>query len=68
MKNEHENATTYKPDWGKCDLTDFSKLRISDGLLHYGVYQQDGSMQPMTCADTYQNRLYVSWFQIHDRS
>lgn len=47
-------------------LTDFSKLRIVDGAIHYRIQQQDGSMQPMTCRDTPSNRLFVSWLQVHD--
>jgi hypothetical protein len=54
-------------DWPKCDLNDFSKLTIRDGRIHYRLYRQDGTMQEMDCADTHDNRLYVSWFQIHDR-
>lgn len=61
------NFQAYKIVWPKCDLNDFSKLRISDGRIHFGLYRQDGSMQEMAVADTHQNRLYVSWFQIHDR-
>lgn len=47
-------------------LVDLSKLRIADGAIHYRIQQQDGSMQPMTCADTASNRLFVAWVQIHD--
>ncbi len=64
--NEHE-ALSYKIEWPKCDLHDFSKLHIEGGRIHYRVYQQDGSMQDMDCADTHDNRLNVSWIQIHDR-
>lgn len=48
------------------DLGDFSKLRIADGRIHYRLYQQDGKMVDMDCADTPSNRLCVSWMQIHD--
>ena len=47
-------------------LVDLSKLRLRDGLIHYFLYQQDGSKQPMTCRDTPSNRLAVAWMQIHD--
>ncbi|MFO0958248.1 MAG: hypothetical protein U0800_12615 [Isosphaeraceae bacterium] len=40
-----------------------AKLDIRDGRIHYGLYQQDGSMQPMDCPDTHDNRLLVSWIQ-----
>lgn len=55
-------------DMARCDLLDFSKLNIRDGVIHYALFQQDGSMQPMTCADHRSNRLYVAWMQIHDRN
>lgn len=44
-----------------------AKLTIRDGRIHYRLYRQDGSIQPMDCADTPSNRLTVSWFQAHDR-
>lgn len=43
------------------------KLSIRGGAIHYRLYQQDGSMQVMSCADTRSNRLFVSWVQAHDR-
>jgi len=43
------------------------RLTIRDGAIHYRLYQQDGSMQEMTCPDTRSNRLFVSWVQAHDR-
>ncbi len=49
------------------DINDFSKLDLRDGVIHYALYQQDGAMQPMVCADTLHNRRFVSWVQIHDR-
>ncbi len=48
-------------------VSDYSKLDIRDGVIHYALYQQDGSMQPMSCPDTLHNRQCVSWMQIHDR-
>lgn len=48
-------------------ITDFSKLKIKDGKIYYKLYAQDGTFIPMTCEDTYSNRLFVSWVQIHDR-
>lgn len=48
-------------------LDDFSKLDIRDGVIHYRLYQQDGTMQPMTCRDTFDARLFVSWVQKFDR-
>ena len=49
------------------DLRDFSRLDIRDGMIHYRLYQQDGSLAPMTARDMPDNRLFVSWVQIHDR-
>lgn len=46
---------------------DLSKLRIRDGVIHYRIYRQDGSMQDMTCPDTHANRFVVDWIQSHDR-
>lgn len=51
----------------KCDIHDFSKLRIEDGKIKYRLYRQDGSMQDMETTDTVSHRLFVSWVQIHDR-
>jgi hypothetical protein len=48
-------------------LGDFSRLNISDGVIHYRLYRQDGTFQPMTCRDTQSNRLFVSWVQKFDR-
>ena len=48
-------------------LNDFSKLRIESGVIHYRLYRQDGTFQPMTCRDTQSNRLFVSWVQKFDR-
>lgn len=47
-------------------MVDLSKLRIADGRIHYFLYQQNGTKQPMDCADTPSNRLCVAWIQIHD--
>jgi hypothetical protein len=52
---------------GENELIIKAKLEIRDGVIHYRIYQQDGSLQPMKCPDTLPNRLYVSWFQAHDR-
>lgn len=54
-----------KLEFGK-PLVDLSKLRIKDGRIHYFLYQQDGSKQPMSCSDTRENRMCVAWMQIHD--
>jgi hypothetical protein len=51
----------------RSDIRDFSKLDIRDGVIHYRIYQQDGTLQPMTIRDTHSNRLFVSWVQVHDR-
>lgn len=59
--------TGYVIDWPPCDLTDFSKLDIRDGAIHFRLYDQAGELQPMVIKDTHQNRLYASWIQIHDR-
>jgi hypothetical protein len=48
-------------------LNDFTRLRIVDGMIHYRLYQQDGTMQDMICKDTQSNRLFVSWVQKFDR-
>lgn len=48
-------------------LTDFSKLNIANGVIHYRLYGQDGSFVPMTLMDNYSNRLFVSWVQKFDR-
>lgn len=48
-------------------LIEWAKLRIESGTIRYKLYQQDGSMQEMTCPDTQSNRLFVSWVQAHDR-
>lgn len=42
------------------------KLRIRDGRLDHFVYQQDGTKQWMSCANTRQNQLFVAWLQVHD--
>lgn len=49
-------------------ITDWSKLRIENGVIHYRLYQQDGSERAMTCADNVENRNFVSWVQMHDRN
>lgn len=54
-------------DYERCDLTDASKLVIKDGVIHYHLYQQDGSRQPMSMTDTFHNRMLVAWMQVHDR-
>lgn len=48
------------------DHRDHGRLRVRDGRIHYFLYQQDGSKQPMSCPDTPSNRHLISWFQIHD--
>lgn len=50
-----------------CDVRDFSKLDIRDGSIFYRIYAQDGTFIGMSCKDTFSNRLFVSWVQIHDR-
>ena len=37
-------------------------------LLHYTIRQQDGTFQPMSCADTTSNRLFILWLHRHDRA
>lgn len=61
------DAVQYRPEWPSCELTDFSKLTIAGGRLHFKLYRQDGTFQAMAVADTDMNRRYVSWMQIHDR-
>ena len=48
-------------------ITDFSKLNRRDGVIHYKLYNQDGTFQPMTVEDTLSMRLFVSWVQKFDR-
>jgi hypothetical protein len=48
-------------------LGDFSKLDIRAGEIHYHLYRQDGTLQPMTAPDTLDNRYIISWIQCHDR-
>jgi len=50
-----------------CRITNFDKLDIRDGVIHYKLYNQEGDLTPMTIKNTYENRLFVSWVQIHDR-
>jgi hypothetical protein len=52
---------------GVNELLAKARLDIRDGEIHYRLYRQDGSMQPMSCRDTPSNRLFVSWAQAHDR-
>ncbi len=42
-------------------------LDIRDGVIHYRLYQQDGRLMPMTCADTPDNRRFVEWVRQFDR-
>jgi hypothetical protein len=66
---EHEPSIGELGDgYTRGSVNDWSKLTIRDGVIHYRIYQQDGSMQPMTAPDTLHNRQIVSWIQIHDRS
>lgn len=68
--NDWADATEYKREVGdfpKCDLQDFSKLKIEKGVIHLQVYGQDGKLAPLPLKDTPMNRLYASWVQIHDR-
>ena len=51
----------------KCDIRNSSKLNISNGAIHYKMYLQTGDMIDMSLEDTLENRLFVSWVQIHDR-
>ena len=50
----------------KRDIRDFSKLRIESGVIHYFIHGQDGTKVAMTAPDRLDNRLFVSWVQIHD--
>lgn len=47
-------------------MIDYSKLMICNGKIHYKIRQQDDSFVWMTVKDTFSNRLFVSWVQIHD--
>lgn len=47
-------------------MTEFSKLTIFDGIIWYKIRQQDGSFVQMNCKDTFDNRRFVEWVQIHD--
>ena len=59
--------TAQEIEYQSCRITDFSKLTIRDGVIYYELYQQDGKLVPMTIADTYENRLFVSYVQVCDR-
>ncbi len=61
------NAGQNDPLMPENELVAKAKLDIRDGRIHYRLYQQDGTMQPMDCPDTPSNRLCVSWIQAHDR-
>jgi len=52
---------------GELSPPDFSRLKISSGVIHYGLYRQDGTMQAMEASDTLDNRHYISWIQQFDR-
>lgn len=54
-------------EYEPCKVTDFSKLDIRDGAIHFFLYAQDGSKTPMKYENTYCNRLLVSYIQIRDR-
>ena len=43
------------------------RLDIRDGVIYYKLYQQDGSMTEMTCADTVSNCRFIEWVKVHDR-
>lgn len=64
LDEEHEaTGVEYVPS----KMTDFSKLRLDGNLIRYKLYAQDRSFIEMTVKDTYSNRLFISWVQIHDR-
>ena len=70
MKQKDEDyytKSTEGVEYTPCKIDDFSKLDIRDGVIHYRLYGQDGVFIPMTIEDTYSNRLFASWVQIHDR-
>jgi len=48
-------------------LIEHGRWDIREGVIHYRIYQQDGTPQEMTCADTSHNRQFVSWVQAYDR-
>lgn len=37
------------------------------GGLRYHIYAQDGTLVPMTCADTPHNRRFIVWLRKFDR-
>lgn len=45
---------------------DLENLKICDGKIEYKLYSQDGAFQHMTCPDTKDNRMFVSWVQKYD--
>ena len=47
-------------------IRDFSKVRAHDGVIDFSLYQQDGSLQPMRCKDSFGNRMFFSWVQKYD--
>ena len=67
MENFEYTGEQLKPVWGKCDLNDFSKLKIEDDKIIVRLYNQDGTMSKMIYKNTQENRLLCSWIQIHDR-
>lgn len=42
-------------------------MRVASGVIHYRLYRQDGTMQPMSCSDTDDNRRYVLWMSKFDK-
>jgi transcriptional regulator of NAD metabolism len=42
-------------------------LDIRDGVIHYGIYGQDGSMIPMKVKDSPDMQRFVRWVRRHDR-
>ena len=48
-------------------LLDRADLDVEGDRIRFGLYQQDGTMQPMSCADSPHNRRFVSWVKAHDR-
>ena len=55
------------PDWLQAMLGRICYFLGRGETIHYRLYQQDGTMQPMACSNTQSNRLFVSWVQKFDR-
>lgn len=49
------------------EAPEFPKLDIRNGVIHYKLYRQDGTLQLMETKDTLDNKFIVDWIQQFDR-